>query len=258
MHDRFGPDVTPDEVVAVMDELGYCVVERVLPPEQVATIKADLDRVLADIPLGRNDFEGFHSRRIYNVFAKTRVLDDVALHPLLLGVLDRILGHYQFSAPVGIEIGPGESAQVLHYDDVVYPLPWPHQQVVVNSMWAYDDFTEANGATRIIPRSHRRPSAAVPDDATTIPLEMPAGSVVFYPGTVLHGGGANRTDRSRLGVILEFCAAWIRPQENHILGVPKSVVRQLPERLQELLGYNVYPVFVGNVDGRHPLKYVDD
>ena len=173
--DRLGADATVDDVVAAMDALGYCVVERLLPPEQVVDIKTDLERVLADVPLGRNDFEGHRTKRIYNIFAKTRVLDDVALHPLLLGVLDRVLGTYQFSAPVGIQIGPGEPAQVIHSDDSVYPLPWPHDEVVVNSMWAFDDFTEANGATRIIPRSHHRATSGYPDDMGTIPLEMPAG-----------------------------------------------------------------------------------
>jgi ectoine hydroxylase-related dioxygenase (phytanoyl-CoA dioxygenase family) len=253
-----GSTATVDRVVTAMDRDGYAVVERVLPAEQVAIIKSDLERVLEDVPYGRNEFEGHHTKRIYNLFAKTRTLDEVALHPLLLGVLDRVLGHYQFSAPVGIQIGPGSPAQVIHSDDSVYPLPWPHDEVVVNSMWAFDDFTEANGATRVVPGSHRRPTQAHPDDLTTIALEMPAGSVVFYPGTVLHGGGANTTDRARLGVILEFAAAWVRPQENHVLGVPRSVVRELPERLAELLGYNVYPPFLGNVDGRHPRKYLTD
>jgi len=241
-----------------MDAYGFAVVERVLDGAQVASIKADLERVLADVPRGRNEFEGFNTRRIYNLFAKTRAMDPVALHPLLLGVLDEVLGHYQFSAPVGIQIGPGQPAQVLHHDDVVYPLPWPHAEVVVNSMWAFDDFTEANGATRIAPGSHRRADKAYDLGMATIPLEMPAGSVVLYPGTVVHGGGANTTDRPRLGVILEFSAGWVRPQENHLLGVPKAVVRMLPERLQELLGYNVYPPFLGNVDGRHPTKYLDE
>jgi len=255
------PDPLPasasvDQVVARMRDDGYAIVERLLPDAQVAAIKADLDRVLRDVPTGRNDFEGFRTKRIYNVFAKTRALDDVALHPLLLGVLDDVLGLAQFSAPVGIEIGPGERAQVIHMDDAVYPLPWPHHEVIVNSMWAFDDFTEANGATRVIPGSHRRAGAGYPADLTTIPAEMPAGSVMFYPGTVLHGGGANTTERTRLGVILEFVAAWVRPQENHVIGVPAEVARELPERLQELLGYNVYPPFVGNVDGRHPRRYL--
>jgi ectoine hydroxylase-related dioxygenase (phytanoyl-CoA dioxygenase family) len=246
-----------DEVVAAMDEQGYAVVEALLTPDQVSVIKADLGRILEDVPFGRNDFEGFATKRIYNLFAKTRVLDELALHPLLLSVLDRVLGLYQFSAPVGIQIGPGERAQVLHCDDIIYPLPWPHPEVVVNSMWAFDEFTEANGATRMVPGSNHRAEATYDPDQPTIPLEMPAGSVVFYPGTVLHGGGANTTDRPRLGVILEYAAAWIRPQENHVIGVPVELARTLPPRLQELLGYNVYPPFIGNVDGRHPRKYLE-
>ncbi len=249
---------TPDQVVEVMDDQGFAVVERLLPPAETAAVRADLTRVLETVPLGRNDFEGYRTRRIYNVFAKTRALDDIALHPLLLGVLDRVLGLYQFSAPVGIEIGPGEVAQVIHQDDIVYPLGWPHDDVLVNTMWAFDDFTEANGATRVVPGSHRRPTADHPDDMGTVAVEMPAGSVIFYPGTVLHGGGANTTDRPRLGVILEFVSAWLRPQENHVIGVPRHVVRDLPPRLQELLGWNVYPPFLGNVDGRHPRKYLTD
>ena len=80
---------------------------------------------------------------------------------------------------------------------------------------------------------------------------------MLFVGSIFHGGGANQTDKSRLGVILEFCAGWVRPQENHILGVPADVVAKLPERLQELLGYNVYPPFLGYVDGRHPRRLLE-
>jgi ectoine hydroxylase-related dioxygenase (phytanoyl-CoA dioxygenase family) len=126
--------------------------------------------------------------------------------------------------------------------------------VVVNTMWAFDDFTVDNGATRVVPGSQKWPSGEYNGDEETISVEMPAGSVIFYPGTVLHGGGANRTDRPRLGVILEYVAGWLRPQENHLLAVPREVAAQLPPALQELLGYNVYPPFVGYVDGRHPRR----
>ena len=254
---RFDGTATVDDVVGAMEVDGYAVVERLVPAPEAARIRDELTKVLETVPLGRNEFEGFNTRRIYNVFAKTRALDELALHPLLEGVLDRVLGLHQFSAPVGIEIGPGEAAQVLHFDDSIYPLPWPHAEVVVNSMWAFDDFTEANGATRVVPGSHHRADAAYDPDQPTIALEMPAGSVIFYTGTLLHRGGANRTDRPRLGVILEYCSAWIRAQENHVIGVPTEVARTLPPRLQELLGYNVYPPFIGNVDGRHPRKYLD-
>jgi ectoine hydroxylase-related dioxygenase (phytanoyl-CoA dioxygenase family) len=250
-------DASVDEVVRGMEADGYAVVERLVPAERAAEIRASLTEVLATVPLGRNDFEGFATRRIYNIFAKTRQLDDLALHPLLEGVLQHVLGLHQFSAPVGIEIGPGEKAQVLHYDDSIYPLPWPHAEVVVNSMWAFDDFTSANGATQVVPGSHRRATADYEPNQPVVSVEMPAGSVIFYTGTLLHRGGANRTESPRLGVILEFCSAWIRAQENHVIGVPRQVARELPERLQELLGYNVYPPFIGNVDGRHPRKYLD-
>jgi ectoine hydroxylase-related dioxygenase (phytanoyl-CoA dioxygenase family) len=246
---------TVDDVVAGMDEVGYAVVEGLLDPATIAAARADLDRALSDLPTGRNDFEGYATQRVYALFAKTRAFDDAATHPLVLGVLDRVLGtDYQFSAPVGINIGAGEKVQVLHRDDSIYPLPWPHPEVVVNTMWALEDFTTENGATRVVPGSHKWESPEYDLDAETITLEMPAGSVIFYPGSVLHGGGANRTERARLGVVLEYVVGWLRPQENHILAVPPDTVRQLPERLQELLGYNVYPPFVGYVDGRHPRK----
>jgi ectoine hydroxylase-related dioxygenase (phytanoyl-CoA dioxygenase family) len=249
-------EVTADEVVRALETDGYCVVEGLLTPREAAAARSSLVDVLEATPLGRNEFEGFHTRRVYALFAKTRAFDAPAIHPLLLGVLDQVLGHYQLSAPTGIEIGPGERAQVLHRDDGVYPLPADYPNVVVNTMWALDDFTLENGATRLVPGSHRWTDRRPAEDDAVINAVMPAGSVLFYVGKIWHGGGANRTDRARLGVILEYVAGWLRAQENHLLAVPRDVVLGLPERLQELLGYNIYPPFLGYVDGRHPRRYI--
>jgi len=251
-------EATVDDVVAALKRDGYCAVEGLLPPDQVAAARASLVDVLSATPEGRNDFEGFKTQRVYALFAKTRAFDGPATHPLLLGVLDQVLGHYQLSAPTGIQIGPGEKAQFLHRDDSIYPLPQDFRDVVVNSMWALDDFTEANGATRLVPGSHRWTNRQPGPDDEVVQAVMPAGTVLFYGGKIWHGGGANATDRPRLGVILEFAAAWLRPQENHILAVPREVAAELPERLQELLGYNIYPPFVGYVDGRHPKRYISE
>ena len=249
-------DASVEAVVDLLDRDGFAIIEGYLSPDEVAAKRADLQRIIDELPTGRNEFEGFETRRIYALFAKTRIFDDEAVDPLLVGVLERVLGDAQLSAPVGISIGPGESAQPLHRDDGIYPLPDPKPELVLNTMWALDDFTEANGATRVAPGSHRWIEQPSPEQIETVPVTMPAGSVMFFRGSLLHGGGANRTDRSRLGVILHYCAAWLRPQENHVLGVPREVVRELPEQLQEFLGYGVTGPFVGNVDGRHPKKYL--
>src|SRR5262245_26126312 len=186
----------------VLGRDGYLIVEDMLSPAEVARAKAELGEVLAAIPYGRNDFEGHATRRIYAIFAKTRLFDGPATHPLVLAVLDRLLGHYQLSAPTGIEIGPGESAQPLHPDDGIYPIPRPHPELVVNVMWPLDDFTEANGATRIVPGSHLWSDRVPGEQDATVSAEMPAGSMLIYLGSLWHGGGANRTERPRLGVIM--------------------------------------------------------
>jgi phytanoyl-CoA dioxygenase PhyH len=254
---RLPSDASVTDVVAALDERGYALVEGILAPEEVKAKQEAMAEVLAGTPSGRNDFEGFATQRVYALFAKTRAFDDTALHPLLTGVLDELLRQYQFSAPVAIHIGPGETAQVLHRDEDVYPLARPHPPVVLNTMWALCDFTAANGATRLVPGSHRWDPERRPADEEALDAEMPAGSVLFYLGGLWHGGGANRTDQPRLGVILEFVVSWLRSQETHLLAVPRDVVGQLPERLQELLGYNIYPPFLGYVDGRHPRRILE-
>jgi ectoine hydroxylase-related dioxygenase (phytanoyl-CoA dioxygenase family) len=241
-----------DTVCERLADDGYAVVERMLEPEALARARDDVVAILDATPLGRDDFEGRRTRRIYALFAKTRAFDGAATDPVILAVLDRVLHHYQLSAPAGIEIGPDEVAQPLHPDDAIYPVPRPHAELVVNVMWPLDDFTADNGATRVVPGSHhwtdRLPG---PDDEVAV-VEMPAGSALLYVGSLWHGGGANHTTSPRVGVVLHYAAAWLRPVENHVLAVPPDVVARLPERLQELLGYNIGPPFIGYVDGRHP------
>lgn len=250
-------DSTVDGIVARLDRDGYATVADAIPQDQVAAARADLEAILEHTPPGRDDFEGRRTQRVYALFAKTRALDPLALHPVVLGVLDRVLGQYQLSAPAGIAIGAGETAQPLHPDDAIYPLARPHAELVVNVMWPLEDFTVANGATRIVPGSHRWTERQPGPDTDTVAIEMPAGTALLYLGSVWHGGGANHTERTRLGVVLHYAVAWLRPVENHVLAVPPAAARALPERLQELLGYNIYPPFIGYVDGRHPRKLID-
>lgn len=244
------------DVTEVHDPLqrdGYVIVERVLEEPQLSTIRSALHELLHQVSKGTNSFVGYKTRRVFAVPAKTRATDALMIHPLVLGILDMVLGHYQLSAPVVISIGPGERAQTLHRDETAYPVPRGQAgELVVNVMWAIDDFTEANGATRIIPGSHRWLDDSLVADAAPAAAVMPAGSMCIFLGSAVHGGGANATDRARLGVVMEYAAAWLRAQENLGLAVPRDVVRTLPESLQRLLGYNLYPPFLGYVDGADP------
>jgi ectoine hydroxylase-related dioxygenase (phytanoyl-CoA dioxygenase family) len=255
------PTLLPPDTDAVFDRLtedGYAVVGGMFEPDALRRARDEAARVLDTTPFGRDDFEGRRTRRIYALFAKTRAFDGVATHPVILAVLDRVLRDYQLSAPAGIEIGPGEVAQPLHPDDAIYPVSRPHGELVVNVMWPLDDFHADNGATRVVPGSHRWTDRQPgPDDCVEV-IEMSAGSALLYVGSLWHGGGANRTDSPRIGVVLHYAASWLRPVENHVLAVPRDVVRDLPQRLQELLGYNIGPPFLGYVDGRHPRHTLDD
>src|SRR5215475_14078412 len=185
---------TSQDVARRLMDDGYVVVTGMMTPDGVRSARADLDRVLRTTRTGRNSFEGFDTQRIYALFAKTRVFDALATDQLLLGVLDQVLGPCQLSAPVGICIGPGEKAQILHRDDAIYPVPEPHPPLVVNTMWPLDAFTVENGATRFIHGSHRwepgrRPTAT--DEVATAVISP--GSAMFYLGSLWHGGGANQT-----------------------------------------------------------------
>jgi ectoine hydroxylase-related dioxygenase (phytanoyl-CoA dioxygenase family) len=251
-------DGPTDEIVDALGEVGYATIPRAVSAEDVAAARSDLDGILEHTPTGRDDFEGRHTRRVYGLFAKTRALDVMATHPLVLAVLDRVLGHYQLSAPAAISIGAGEAAQVLHPDDGIYPLPRPHPELVVNVMWPLERFTEANGATRLVPGSHRWADETPGPTTTTVVAEIEPGTALIYLGSIWHGGGANHSPDARLGVVLHYSAAWLRPVENHVLVVPPDRAKELAPRLQELLGYNVYPPFVGYVDGRHPRKLLDE
>jgi ectoine hydroxylase-related dioxygenase (phytanoyl-CoA dioxygenase family) len=243
-----------DDLLSSLERDGYVSIADAISPGDVNKARGELDAILESTPRGRDDFEGRQTQRVYALFAKTRTLDVMATHPTVLEILDRVLGHYHLSAPAAIAIGPGQGDQPLHPDDAIYPIARPHPEFVVNVMWPLVDFTVANGATRIVVGSHRWTDQFPEPSTPTTAVEVPAGSALIYLGSVWHGGGANRTDATRLGVVLHYAAGWLRQVENHVLAVSPETVATLTPRLQELLGYNIYPPFIGYVDGRHPQK----
>jgi ectoine hydroxylase-related dioxygenase (phytanoyl-CoA dioxygenase family) len=237
---------------------GYTIVEDAIEPAFVDALNEDLSRLereLAVAPAG-NDFEGADTLRVYNLLVHGEVWQRVPVHESVLPIVEGVLDPgCLISSLSSVNIGPGETPQPIHADDMLIPIPKPHPPTVCNSMWALTDFTEENGATRIIPGSHladSSPNYGQPYDS--IPAEMARGSVLIWHGSLWHGGGANRTDERRIGIAMNYCAGYIRQQENQQLGIPPSLVRSFSPRLQELVGYGVYSGLIGHIDKKAPMQ----
>eukprot|EP01064_Diplonema_japonicum_P020670 TRINITY_DN3025_c0_g3_i1.p1 TRINITY_DN3025_c0_g3~~TRINITY_DN3025_c0_g3_i1.p1 ORF type:complete len:270 (+),score=78.27 TRINITY_DN3025_c0_g3_i1:75-884(+) len=246
-----------EKILKAIEDDGCCVVRDMLSPEEVARKKTELAGLFGELPQGRNRFEGFKTQRLYGIFGKTRVMDEPVCKDLVWNTCRSVLGNkfFTLSSPTGINLLPGEQGQPIHRDDDKYPIPKPHPEIVFNTMWAFDDFTEENGATVIYPGSHKwSPEAQKKntrdfvhktvikrssyDNSTRLPettegdrgtkAVMKAGSVLMYTGSIMHGGGANNSKAPRMGVILEFALGWLRQQENQYLCVPREVVPPPP------------------------------
>ncbi|MCB1645659.1 MAG: phytanoyl-CoA dioxygenase family protein [Pseudomonadales bacterium] len=241
-----------------IEEQGYTVLENVIEPDLTAELNDALLRIEHDekIRPGANSFEGHHTIRIYNLLARAAVFRQIPTHPALLPVVEGILDEgCLISSLSSISIDPGEGAQPLHVDDTLIGLRRPHQAVVCNSMWALTDFTEANGATRIVPGSHlwdRRPEYGESYD--TIAAEMPRGSLLIWNGSLWHGGGANQSGERRVGIAMNYCAGFIRQQENQQLGIPLEIVSKFSPRLKALAGFGTYKNLIGHIDKQSPMQ----
>jgi ectoine hydroxylase-related dioxygenase (phytanoyl-CoA dioxygenase family) len=154
----------------------------------------------------------------------------------------------------GVQPALERGLKVLHYEQGIYPLP-RDREVMITAMWALDDFTAANGATLLVPRSHELRDGK-PHLTDAIPAEMPAGSVLIFLGRLGHAGGANISDHPRTGVIIDYVQPWLRPCEAHSLSADLDHVRALPEWLQELLGFNQSTPYLGFIAGRHPMAWL--
>ena len=248
------PETDADHADLMRD--GYVIFERLIDVKKCEVLRAEAERLVAGS--GRNSFEGFKTQRVYNILAKTREADDLLDHPRVLALLDRLFEpNYLLSQAQFINILPGEEAQTLHHDDGFYKIPRPHPTFGAATIWAIDDFTADNGATSIIPKSHLWDSnrGATPDEA--IPCVMPAGSAIFFLGTLWHGGGANSSPSARLAFTGQYCAPWLRQQENFFLEVSRETTRAVRPTLQSLMGYSIYPPFMGMVDSMHPKRVLE-
>lgn len=248
----FPPDLSTQPLVAALLDQGVVVVEDVIGKAVLPALRGETGRLVSSEPFGSNGFDGYRTRRVFDPFRRTRALDEIVLRPLLHDVLQRVLTWpYQFGMTILSQIYPGEVAQPSHRDAAVYPLPQDFPEVMVNTIWALDDFTAENGATMVAPGSHR--DAGIKD---LVPVVMAAGSVMIYSGRLRHGAGANGSDTTRLGFIVEHVVRWLRPADCHPLAVGPEIAATLEPQLQELLGFNQTSEYFGFVNGRPPAEWL--
>lgn len=236
---------------------GYTIVENAIAPGLIEALNDALSRLERELDAkpAMNGFEGHRTVRIYNLLVHDPVFAQIPVHSAVLPIVEGVLDEgCLISSLSSIAIDPGEIAQPIHADDQVIPLAKPHAPLVCNSMWALTDFTAANGATRLVPGSHLKPNPEYGGSYDTIAAEMPKGSVLIWDGALWHGGGANATDTRRTGIAMNYCAGFVRQQENQQLGIPPEMVRGFPPRLQELVGYGVYRGLIGHIDKQSPAQ----
>lgn len=264
-------DFPLDEHLTRIGQQGYTIILDFLSADDLRAVREGL-RPYLGTHRGRNNFEGYKTERVYTLVARGPVFERIAEDARVLALCEKLLlPNFLLTASQAICIHPGETVQPLHYDDGFYTIPRPRPSVSVSTIVAVDAFTAANGGTEVIPGSHRWSDAEVghlfenfekkyddPADPRLerqlVPAEMPAGACLFFLGTLLHRGGANRSSAPRLAFSNQYCQPWARQQENFFLGVPVERARRMSPRLQQLLGYSIWPPFMGQVTASHPLK----
>ena len=237
---------------------GFVVLENVIDASLISELKEALLKAEHDLNItGRDtDFEGRQTIRIYNLLANGEAFWKVPVHNAVLPFAEAILDpELQLSSISAITLCPGQGAQPLHADDQLIPVAKPHQPFTLNCVWAISDFTEENGATRLIPGSHKAGDMPEYDvEMDSVPGVMSAGSVIFWHGSLWHGGGTNNTSERRYAIANYYCHGFIRQQENQQLGIPADLAAKFPCRLQEMCGYSVYKGLYGHVDNEDPIK----
>jgi ectoine hydroxylase-related dioxygenase (phytanoyl-CoA dioxygenase family) len=243
-----------DEIHEVLQRDAALVIDDLASAEQIAAITAEMAPFVAATPPGSDDFSGRNTKRTGALIARSPSSHALIQHPTILGVTERLLHRaqsFQLHLTQVISIGPDSPGQSIHRDQWAFDFfEFPSDyDVQCNTIWALTDFTEANGATRLMPGSQHLPDSFEHTVDETVAAEMTAGSCLLYTGKVYHGGGANRSDETRMGLNITYDVGWLRQEENQYLSVPHGVAATLPDDLLRLMGYRI---------GAYALGYIDD
>jgi ectoine hydroxylase-related dioxygenase (phytanoyl-CoA dioxygenase family) len=259
---HFESHASADEIAAAIADDGVAIVDGLASASVMDKAAEELQSNIASTAFGRDDFAGRLTRRTGGLIGRSQTCRDLVMHPLVLAVAKKTLGHaagFQVHLTQVIAIEPGAALQPIHRDQWVFDFfKFPKGfEVQLNTLWAMTEFTAQNGATRVIPKSHQFDDRLKFEEKDTEPAEMSKGSVLLYTGSVYHGGGANRSDATRCGINLTYSLSWLRQEENQYLSVPFAIAGTLPVELLRLMGYSFGGYALGYVDDvRDPIKVV--
>ena len=245
---------TADEIHAVLERDGALVIDDLADVGLIDRITDEMALYVEATPPGSDDFSGRTTKRTGGLVGRSPASRELVQHPLILDVTGLLLHRakaFQLHLTQIISIGPDSPGQAIHRDQWAfdfYEFPADHH-VQCNTIWAMTDFTEENGATRLIPGSQDWPNEFGHTIGETVPAEMSKGSCLLYTGKVYHGGGANRSDDTRTGLNITYNVAWLRQEENQYLSVPREIAETLDDDLLRLMGYQI---------GAYALGYIDD
>ena len=236
-------DTPIETILEILDEDAGLIIDNFLSDQNLESIKNDLKPYLDVTRNGQDEFTGFETKRVGALMARSETCQDLALDPLINQMAESFLGphceSYQLHFTSAIQIGPGESSQILHRDRGVWGGYIPRKiETQFSTVWAINDFTKENGATQVVPGSHKWHKDREPLPEEIAYAEMKAGSVFIYTGSVLHGGGTNVTEQPRLGVFLHYAPSWLRQEENQYLSCPPEVAKDFSPELRSLIGYS--------------------
>ena len=236
-------DTPIERILEILDEDAGLIIDNFLSDQNLESIKNDLKPYLNVTRNGQDEFTGFETKRVGALMARSKTCQDLALDPLINQMAESFLGphceSYQLHFTSAIQIGPGESSQILHRDRGVWGGYIPRKiETQFSTVWAINDFTKENGATQVVPGSHKWHKDREPLPEEIAYAEMKAGSVFIYTGSVLHGGGTNVTEQPRLGVFLHYAPSWLRQEENQYLSCPPEVAKNFSPELRSLIGYS--------------------
>ena len=243
-----------EEIHDVLHRDAAVIIDELASIEQIDAINAEMAPFIEATPPGSDDFSGRNTKRTGALIARSPTSHQLIQHPTILGVTEKLLHRaqsFQLHLTQVISIGPGSPGQAIHRDQWAFDFfefPSDHD-VQCNTIWALTDFTEDNGATRLMPGSQHLPNEHSHTVGETVPAEMTKGSCLLYTGKVYHGGGANTSDETRRGLNITYNVGWLRQEENQYLSVPHGVAATLPDDLLRLMGYRI---------GAYALGYIDD